>query len=82
MERTKGSVAKAAIRVQAAVRWAYTGAEKGDSRDASDSDTSSVRSGEWRQRPILVAGGGDMYLSAEYDPHAKVLLSFSANAQR
>lgn len=46
------------------------------------SDTSSVRSGEWLQRPILVAGGGDMYLSAEYDPHAKVLLSFSANAQR
>ncbi len=45
-------------------------------------DTTSVRSGEWLQRLILVAGGGDMYLSADYDPEVKALLSFSANAQR
>ena len=44
--------------------------------------TSSVRSGAWLQRSILVAGGFDMYLSAEYDPDAKVLLSLSVNSQR
>ena len=44
--------------------------------------TDGVRSGEWLQRVIAWAGGGDMYLYAEYDPDAKELLSLAINSAR
>ncbi len=44
--------------------------------------TDSVRSGEWLQRVSGVVGGGDMYLYADYDADAKVLLSLAINSAR
>jgi len=44
--------------------------------------TDIVRSGKWLDRPMMMLGGGDSFLYAEYDAGAKTFLSFGVNSPR
>lgn len=41
-----------------------------------------VKSGKWLDRPMMVLGGGDSFLYAEYDADARTFLSFGVNSPR
>jgi len=44
--------------------------------------TDIVTSGKWLDRPMMILGGGDSFLYAEYDADAETFLSFGVNSPR